>query len=200
MIKINFLTSPTYEGIVWFIKEVILAVVLLFLVLVIVGYDQISLQATIDKNELIIIEVEKKIREHDRLKKENSKLSSQLKGLKEKIGALRKLYIGRTDSVELLAKIQINTPKDVWYDKITVKKNFVELSGYAVTPTDIAELLTNVIQSKQETIEGSNLEDELEFALGKRHIYFDKIQLKNIKRQKKHKNKFMITMNTVIKE
>ncbi len=200
MIKINFLTSPTYEGIVWFIKEVLVAVVALILVFVIMVYDQMSLQATIEENERIIIEVEKKIKEHDRLKKENSKLSSKLKSLKEQISSLKKLYIGRTDTVELLAKIQINTPRDVWYDKITIKKNFVELSGFAVTPTDIAELLTNVIQSKQETIEGSKLEDELESALDKRHIYFEKIQLKSIKRQKKHKNKFMITMNTVIKE
>lgn len=149
MITINFLTERTYESYTWILKEGIALVASVVIVLVLVEMDRSTQEEKIEQRQQHISVLKKKLGGFERKNKIFKQRKKDLALLKKKYTEIAALYKGRGATVQIFEKLQVITPKYVWFNTLSLKSNQLTLDGAATNATEVAHMMTQLKLSNE---------------------------------------------------
>ncbi len=196
MIRVNFLDRPTYENLNWLFKELFYFGLAVIIVGSIIFLDYHGLTTTIESNEVIIADLESEKRKLEGRKRLYEEKKKKLDEIKRKVEEIKAVFLGRSDKVMVLEHLQVNTPKQVWFDKINISEdNQIQINASATTPNQVARLLTNFMESKKrlDAKVRKEREADAEDFVVKRRIHFKEVNLRSIAMKRKTQSFYMST-------
>jgi type IV pilus assembly protein PilN len=147
MIKINLLPYREKEKKDTFSRQIFIAAGSVVIFILILAWITIWIESSISNlkkdikdSESIIADLDKKIGDVDKFKKEK-------KDLEQKIGVIDTLEENRLAPVKTLDNLSLLVPpKDIWFVKITQKGNSLNIDGMGKNPIVVANFMKSVEQ------------------------------------------------------
>jgi type IV pilus assembly protein PilN len=166
MIRINLLPFRTERKKENVRRQVSLFLLSLVLVLVVLVYYNFSLSSKIGKLNNKISATKTDLERYNEINKEIAKIKSNLEMLRKKMAVIEKLESDRHAPVRLMDTLtQVLMAKRMWFTKLDVKENGVNIRGIALDNKTVADFMVR--------LQNSGL--------------FSSVNLKNLKRQEVQK-------------
>jgi type IV pilus assembly protein PilN len=146
MIKINLLPTKKKppKKVIDLQQQVILAVLVLVLVLMALGYYWKTQNDRIAMLESEKAVAEKQIANQDNMLKEVNNVEEERKKVFEKIGIIEKLKKNQAGPVQLLDTVSTALPKGVNVSSLSENNNSVNIEGEAFTNEDVVRFIDNL--------------------------------------------------------
>ena len=179
MIRINLLPFRTERKKENVRRQVSLFLLSLILVLVVLVYYNFSLSSKIGKLNNKISATKTDLERYNEINKEIAKIKNNLETLRKKMAVIEKLESDRHAPVRLMDTLtQVLIAKRMWFTKLDVKENTVNIQGIALDNKTVADFMVRLQKSG----------------------LFSSVNLKNLKRQEVQKTNlksFAITCTKV---
>jgi len=179
MIRINLLPFRTERKKENVRRQVSLFLLSLILVLVVLVYYNFSLSSKIGKLNNKISATKTDLERYNEINKEIAKIKNNLETLRKKMAVIEKLESDRHAPVRLMDTLtQVLMAKRMWFTKLDVKENTVNIQGIALDNKTVADFMVRLQKSG----------------------LFSSVNLKNLKRQEVQKTNlksFAITCTKV---
>ncbi len=176
MIKINLLPTKKKppKKVIDLQQQVILAVLVLVLVLIALGYYWKTQNDRIKMLENDTMAAKKQIAEQDNLLKEVKNVEEERKKVSEKIEIIEKLKQNQAGPVMLLDVVSTALPKGVDISSLSESNNNVNIDGEAFTNEDVVRFIDNLKASP--LLKGVTLLETNQSTQDKVDIYKYKLQ------------------------
>jgi type IV pilus assembly protein PilN len=166
MIRINLLPFRTERKKENVRRQVSLFLLSLVLVLVVLVYYNFSLSSKIGKLNDKISATKTDLERYNEINKEIAKIKNNLETLRKKMAVIEKLESDRHAPVRLMDTLtQVLVAKRMWFTKLDVKENTVNIQGIALDNKTVADFMVRLQKSG----------------------LFSSVNLKNLKRQEVQK-------------
>ena len=169
MIRINLLPFRTERKKENVRRQVSLFLLSLILVLVVLGYYNWFLGSKIDRLNNNISTIKTELQRYNEINKEIARIKQNLEMLRKKMAVIEKLESDRHAPVRLLDTMtQVLMAKRMWFTKLNVKENTVDINGIALDNKTVADFMVRLQDSglfssvnlktlKRREVQGSNL-------------------------------------------
>jgi type IV pilus assembly protein PilN len=169
MIRINLLPFRTERKKENVRRQVSLFLLSLILVLVVLVYYNFSLSSKIGKLNDNISATKTELQRYNEINKEIARIKQNLEMLRKKMAVIEKLESDRHAPVRLLDTMtQVLMAKRMWFTKLAVKENTVDIHGIALDNKTVADFMVRLQDSglfssvnlktlKRQKVQGSNL-------------------------------------------
>jgi type IV pilus assembly protein PilN len=169
MIRINLLPFRTDRKKENVRRQVSLFLLSLILVLVVLVYYNFSLSSKIGKLNNSISATKTELQRYNEINKEIARIKQNLETLRKKMAVIEKLESDRHAPVRLMETMtQVLMAKRMWFTKLDVKENAVDIQGIALDNKTVADFMVRLQNSglfssvnlktlKRQEVQGSNL-------------------------------------------
>jgi type IV pilus assembly protein PilN len=169
MIRINLLPFRTERKKENVRRQVSIFLLSLVLVLVVLGYYNYYLGSKIDKFDNKIAATKTELQRYNEINKEIARIKQNLETLRKKMAVIEKLESDRHAPVRLMETMtQVLMAKRMWFTKLDVKENTVDIQGIALDNKTVADFMVRLQNSglfssvnlktlRRQDVEGSNL-------------------------------------------
>jgi type IV pilus assembly protein PilN len=169
MIRINLLPFRTERKKENVRRQVSLFLLSLILVLLVLVYYNFSLNSRIGKLDNKISATKADLQRYNEINKEIARIKNTLENLRKKLAVIEKLESDRHAPVRLMETMtQVLMAKRMWFTKLDVKENTVDIHGIALDNKTVADFMVRLQNSglfssvnlktlKRQTVQRSNL-------------------------------------------